>query len=139
MATLEIVAPIVSIGGLLIGAVGSWLTVRNYYDKKRSEDRDRQRAELEKLQATRQKELDEYALSKQKSYAAERDFGHLLRQYDTLSGNIATIQKFQDHQLDEVEQDIREVKAMLTILLVQAGASESSIAKYLKPHDGNHS
>lgn len=53
----------------------------------------------------------------QKSYAAERDFGHLKRSIDQLSSNMADGLRENDHRLELIERDLLEIKAALNVLL----------------------
>jgi hypothetical protein len=129
---VDTVTTIVSLGGLAAGMVGTYVTVRSYYDKRQSEDRQRQREELERLQAARQKELDEYATGKQKAYAAERDFGHLMRQYETLTTNIKVLSDYQSGEIKGLEADLKEIKAMLNLLLIHMGQTDTSVLRHLK-------
>jgi len=119
-------------GGLLLGMAGTYVTLRNYYDKRRSDDRQRQHEELDRLKAQRQAELDTYAESKQKAYAAQRDFEHLKQQYATLSHNIATLMEFQRTESQNLEDDVKDIKALLNALLVQIAGSETAVMRYLK-------
>ncbi len=132
MALEQLVAPIVSVGGLLIAMTTTYLTVRQYYDKRRVEDRQRQAEELARLQTARQVELDKYAENKQKAYAAERDFQHLMRQYEALSANISTLMDFQRNEVQGLEIDLKEVKALLNAILVQIAGSETAVMRFLK-------
>jgi Asp-tRNA(Asn)/Glu-tRNA(Gln) amidotransferase A subunit family amidase len=135
MAVEQLIAPIVSVGGLAIAMTTTWLTVRQYYDKRRVEDRQRQLEEVARLQTDRQRELDEYATAKQKSYAAERDFQHLMRQYDALTLNITSMMEYQKSELSTLEDDLRDVKGMMQVLLTQLGASDTAVMHFLKKSD----
>lgn len=128
----QLIAPIVSIGGLAIAMTTTYLTVRQYYDKRRVEDKQRQGEELERLQAARQREMDEYALGKQKSYAAERDFNHLMRKYDALSASITTLMDYQRNEVQGLETDLKEVKGMLNAILIHITGSETAVMRFLK-------
>ena len=113
------------------GAIGSYWTVKTYYLKRQDEQRDRQRQELERVQAERQAELDKYAESKKREYAAERDFGHLMRQYDALNLNLTTIHEFQEKRAADIEDDLRMCKGMLQLVLIHIGQTDTGIARYL--------
>ncbi|MBC7971556.1 MAG: hypothetical protein H7Z11_15780 [Verrucomicrobia bacterium] len=125
--------------GIATGALGGFWTVRTYYLKRQDEQRDRQRAELERARveldrqkAERQAELEKYADGKTREYASQRDFSHLLNQYKTLDLNLTTLHDFQGKQLADIELDLRDLKSMLNILLLQAGSTDTGIARYLK-------
>lgn len=126
------IAPIVSMGGLLLGMAGTYVTLRNYYDKRRHDDRQRQHEELDRLKAQRQAELDTYAEGKQKAYAAQRDFEHLKQQYATLNQNIATLMDFQRTEVQNLESDIKEIKALQNAILVQISGSDTAMMRLLK-------
>jgi len=117
MTLQQIVAVIVAVGGLALGMISTYLAVSQYYDKRRTEDKLRQREELTRLKNERQAELDTYATAQQKSYAAERDFQHLMNQYRELSANINTLMNFQREERHELEIELKEVKAILNALL----------------------
>lgn len=134
-ALQQLVAPLVSIGGLAIAMVTTWLTMRQYYDKRRVEDRQRQLEELERLQAARQKELDEYAEGEKKAYAAERDFQHLMRKYEALALNLDTLMKFHEREARDIESNLKDIKGMLNALITQVCGSETAVLRFLKKSD----
>jgi signal transduction histidine kinase len=115
MGADQLIAPIVSIGGLGVAITSTFLAVRQYYDRRMIEDRQRQLTEL-----------DRYAAGEKKAYAAERDFNHLMRKYDSLSANITTLMDFQRNEVQTLEGDVKEVKALLSALLVQVTGSETA-------------
>jgi hypothetical protein len=128
----QLIAPIVSVGGLAIAMTTTYLTVRQYYDKRRIEDRQRQGEELDRLQAARQRELDEYADGRNKSYAAERDFNHLMRKYDALSLSLNTLMDYQRNEVQSLETDLKEVKGMLNAILIHITGSETAVMRFLR-------
>lgn len=132
MAVENIVTTLVSVGGLFVAITGTYITVRNFYDKRRNEDRDRQRQELDRLRVEREAELEKYAEGKQKAYAAERDFQHLMRKYDSLSSSITTLMDYQRNEVQGIETDLKEVKGMLTAVLVELKGSETAVMRFLK-------
>lgn len=136
MSVDSMVSTLVGLGGLAIAMTTTYLTVRQFYDKRRAEDRQRQREELDKLQGARQAELDAYAISKQKAYAAERDFAHLMKQYDALSLSIGTLMDFQREEVKGLEMDLKEVKAILNALLVHIAGSDTAVMRFLKRPEG---
>jgi hypothetical protein len=137
MATDSIVATLVSLGGLGIAMTTTGLAVRQYYDKRRTEDKQRQREELARLQAERQKELDEYAEGEKKAYAAERDFQHLMRKYDALALSIDTLMTYQKNEVQGLEIDLKEVKQLLTAILVEIKGSETAVLRFLGKQEGS--
>lgn len=132
MPIQSLITTLISLGGLLVAIATTYVTVRTFYDKRRNEDRQRQREELDRLQTARQAELDNYAIGKKKEYAAERDFAHLMKQYEQLAANISTLMNFQREELADLESDLKEVKGMLQALLTQLGSSETAIMRMLK-------
>ena len=129
MTIEQIIAPIVSIGGLGIAITSTFVTVRQYYDRRRAEDRQRQLEELNRIKAERRAELETYAEGEKKAYAAERDFNHLMRKYDSLSANITALMDFQRNEVQGLEGDLKEVKALLSALLVQVAGSDTIAAR----------
>lgn len=128
-----------AITGLVVGGFSAYWTAKTFYLKRQDETRDRQRlelqqaeAEIQRQKAARETEVQQYAEAKKREYAAERDFGHLMRQYDALNINLTVLHDFQEKRVADVEADLRDIKSMLNILLIQAGGSETGIAKYLK-------
>jgi hypothetical protein len=127
-----------SMVGVVSGGCAAYWTVKTYYLKRQDELRERQRvemasaqAEIERQKLERQTELDRYAENKTKQYAAERDFGHLMRQYEGLTLNINTLHELGDRRLDDLEADLRDVKGLLQMIAVTIGQSETGIQRYL--------
>lgn len=60
-----------------------------------------------------------YGASVKKQYASERDFKHLLRNYENLSGNVAALSDLIDDRLDRISLTTIEIKARQDILLTQ--------------------
>lgn len=130
---------ITAIGGLLSGAFGAYWTAKTFYLKRQDELRERQRlalataqAEIDRQKLERQQELDRYAEGKTKAYAAERDFGHLMRQYESLVQNLNTLHELGDRRLDGIEADLRDIKGLLQMVAVAIGQTETGIQRYLK-------
>ncbi len=130
---------ITAVSGLAVGAFSAYWTAKTFYLKRQDEQRERQRlelqqaqAEIERQKAAREAEVQQYAEGKKREYAAERDFSHLMRQYDALNINLTVLHDFQAKRVADVEADLRDIKSMLNILLIQAGGTETGIAKYLK-------
>lgn len=135
MAIESIIAPLVSVGGLLIAVTTTYLTVRQYYDKRRSEERQRQLEELARVEAARQAELDKHADSKTKQYAAQRDFEHLMRAYETLGRNLEALMKFHETEAQNFESDLKEIKGMVHALMTHVCGSETAVLRFLKKKD----
>jgi hypothetical protein len=132
-------ALITSLAGVGFGVFGTWWSVRTYYQKRQDEQKERQRvelataqAEIERQKVERQNELDRYAEGKTKAYAAERDFGHLMRQYEALNLNLNTLHELGDRRLDDIEADLRDIKGLLQMLCVAVGQTETGIQRYFK-------
>ncbi|MBW4474066.1 MAG: hypothetical protein KME45_27380 [Stenomitos rutilans HA7619-LM2] len=133
---------ITAVGGLASGAFAAYWTAKTFYLKRQDELRERQRqelaaaqAEIDRQKAQRQAELDTYAEGKTKEYAAQRDFNHLMRQYEALSMNLNTLHELGDRRLDGIEDDLRDVKGLLQMLAVAVGQTETGIQRYLKRED----
>lgn len=128
-----------AVGGLLSGAIGAYWTAKTFYLKRQDELRERQRLDLASAQAEidrqkheRQAELDRYADNRTKAYAAERDFQHLMRQYEALSLNLNTLHELGDRRLDGIEADLKDIKGLLQVVAITIGQSETGIQRYLK-------
>ena len=57
----------------------------------------------------------------EKKYAAQRDFGHLKRNYENLSMTVLEQGKDIDRRFDGLEADTREVKILLQVLVSRTG------------------
>lgn len=58
-----------------------------------------------------------YSGAVKKSYAAERDFNHLKRNYESLSGNIATLSDLLDSRLDHLQETMTKIETRQEIVL----------------------
>ncbi|NEP19609.1 MAG: hypothetical protein F6J97_22415 [Leptolyngbya sp. SIO4C1] len=67
-----------------------------------------------------------------KQYAAERDFGHLKRNYQQLAQNVNAMYKESDQRFDRLDLELVELKGLLAALLARMGASESEILRSRK-------
>lgn len=132
MGLEALIAPLVSVGGLLIAVTTTYLTVRQYYDKRRAEERQRQLEELARVETARQLELDKHADNKTKAYAAQRDFEHLMRAYETLGRNLEALMKFHETEAANFESDLKEIKSMVNALMVHVCGSETAVLRFLK-------
>lgn len=68
-----------------------------------------------------------YKGSIEKRYAAQRDFGHLKRNYESLSEGVNLQAKEMDRRFDQVEADLREIKILLQVQLAKQGDSISGV------------
>lgn len=75
-----------------------------------------------------------YKGSVEKRYAAQRDFGHLKRNYEQLTIGITDLTEEQEKSIREVLEEIRELqtevreaKMMLNFLMSQLGGSSQGI------------
>lgn len=89
---------------VVLGATGTWLAVRSFYEKKHQET------------------LDRYAQSREKSYAAERDFEHLRRNQEQMKDAL----KMLDDELTETREDFKELKGMLYATFNRVGVDSIS-------------
>lgn len=76
-----------------------------------------------------------YKGSIEKQYAAQRDFGHLKRQYEQMSSIITQQNREMDRRLDNLEADVRDVKSFLQILVTRG--SDESISEILNRNRGS--
>lgn len=60
-----------------------------------------------------------YGAAVKKQVASERDFKHLARNYDNLSGNIAALSDLIDNRLDQLCLTVMKVEARQDIILSQ--------------------
>ncbi len=60
-----------------------------------------------------------YSAAVVKQYAAQRDFQHLTRSYEQLSGAIASLHSDIDRSQDLMLLELRELKGQVTVLLVK--------------------
>ena len=65
------------------------------------------------------------AAAVKKQYAAERDFGHLKKSYDTLAVNITHLDRLLDQRLDELQRENLELKTLLQGVLIRLGSNGS--------------
>ena len=56
-----------------------------------------------------------------KRYASERDFNHLKRNYESLSGNVATLSTLLDDKLDRILLVVTKVELRQDVILSQTG------------------
>lgn len=67
-----------------------------------------------------------------KQYAAERDFGHLKRNYQQLAQGVDLLYKEGDKRFDRLDLEMVELKGLLAAVLARMGASESEILRFKK-------
>lgn len=73
-----------------------------------------------------------YDAAVRKRYASERAVEHLKRNYESLSMNVATLDKMLDQRFDAMEKDNLERKILLQIIASKLGAPESQIFSHPK-------
>lgn len=73
--------------------------------------------------------------SVEKSYAAQRDFAHLKRQYEQMTQIMVDRSRELDKRLDNLEADLRDIKSFLQILLTRG--SDDSISEILNRDRGS--
>ncbi|GEM_PF-4522043 len=105
MATPENLTFAEQLISLSLGAAGTYLALRTFYEKKHQET------------------LDRFAQSQTKAYAAERDFEHLRRNQEQMKESI----KLLDDEVSETRADLKEVKGMLTAMFARIGDTVSGI------------
>ena len=70
--------------------------------------------------------LTYYGGTVKKRYAAERNFNHLKNSYENLSQNLTALDEMIDTRLDTQLGEIKEIKAMLTVLMTQLGGQTTA-------------
>lgn len=70
-----------------------------------------------------------YRGSVEKRYAAERDFNHVRRNLEQLSGNLNDFAEEMDHRFDQTNGELIQVKSLLMALLAKAGDSTSGVLR----------
>lgn len=55
-----------------------------------------------------------YRASVEKSYAAQRDFGHVRRSLDSLSTNMNSMKDWEDARFDGINDKLNRIEAMLS-------------------------
>lgn len=97
---------------LALGAIGTYLALRAFYEKKHNET-------VERLKTATTKE-----------YAAQRDFEHLRRNQENIGISI----KLLDDELKETREDFLEIKGMLMVVLNRVNFTDSGILGH-KPQE----
>lgn len=59
-------------------------------------------------------------------YGLERDFNHLKRNYEALTGNVATLDKMLDERLDRFELMLVKIESLLAASRLRGGEGTSS-------------
>ena len=62
-----------------------------------------------------------YGAVVRKRYAAERDFSHLKRNYESLSANVASLSRFQDERFDDLDKALIEIRLQQQTLISLIG------------------
>lgn len=99
--------------GVALGAIGTWITVRQYVRALKKEW-------VDKLEAEKQKHAD----SQLKQYAAERDFKHLERHLEQHKQSIVMLQD----ELEEMKQNQVEMRTLLNASYNQVQIIAQSLA-----------
>ena len=76
-----------------------------------------------------------YAGAVKKSYAAQRDFDHLKGSYKQIAANLDAVSREQDGRFDQLALELKEVKGLLTAIIVKITPGESSTGWYRKTRD----
>lgn len=66
-----------------------------------------------------------YRNTVQKSYAAEREFGHIKRSMEQTNQSLGHLDQCIDRRFDSIEKELIEIKLMLKQALARTGTSES--------------
>ncbi len=90
---------------LSLGAIGTWLALKTFYERRHKET------------------LERFAEGRQKEYAAERDFEHLRRNQEQLKVNLSAL----DDELQDAKADVKEIKGMISVFLARFNDSSSNI------------
>lgn len=98
MELVNLLLPVVS---LAIGAIGTAIGVMTYATAKRDEEKKR------------------FADNQQKTYAAQRDFAHLQRNYEQLQAGLSALIQDQDTRFDRVDRDLIEIKNAIHVLTIK--------------------
>lgn len=101
------------VASLAIGSIGAWLGLKTFYEKRHQET------------------LDRYAQSREKSYAAERDFEHLRRNQEQMKESLRML----DDELTETRADFKELKGMLFAMFGRSDESISGIFAHRKKQE----
>lgn len=68
-----------------------------------------------------------YGGAVKKSYASERDFGHLKNSYDNLSRNVEQLDRMIDQRFDQIEREQTKTTALIHAMVVRLSGSNSQI------------
>lgn len=60
-----------------------------------------------------------YSARVQKTYAAQRDFEHLKRNYNQMSENLAAIAEEIDRRFDSLDRDGDDIRQKLNVILIK--------------------
>ena len=69
-----------------------------------------------------------YGASVKKSYASERDFGHLKNSYDNLASNVVQLDRMIDQRFDAIQRENVEMKTLLQGILLRMGGSNLQVS-----------
>lgn len=112
-----------TLAGVLFGAIGCYLGIRNY-------TRDLKKEWQAKLQA----EIDRNSDSKVKAYAAERDFNHLKNNQEQLKLAVSDLQtEFEELKDSQIEMRTLMNASYTQLQILSSRVTEGS-AGWMKPH-----
>ncbi|MEO1444791.1 MAG: hypothetical protein AAFV46_00885 [Cyanobacteria bacterium J06635_11] len=74
-----------------------------------------------------------YGATVKKQYAAERDFGHLKKSYESLAHNIGSMDRLFDQRFDELQRENLELKTLLQGILIRLGSNGSMMFNSKEP------
>lgn len=70
-----------------------------------------------------------YGAAVKKSYASERDFGHLRQSYASLSENVGHLDRMLDTRMDAIVGEQMKTTATLQALIVRLSGESSQVFK----------
>lgn len=74
-----------------------------------------------------------YGGAVRKTYAAQRDYEHLKNSYSQLSDNLSSLSREVDSRFDQAILEMKELKGLVTAVLVKVSPGENSTGWYRRP------